>query len=256
MTAYIQETRALTRRWWQRFRREPTTMIFGLVQPVLWLVLFGNLFQKATTIPGVAAPSYIAFMTAGVVVMTILNSGLAGGIEMLFDRETGVLERLMAAPIRRSTLITSRFLFVMGITSLQALLILAAAFLFGVRTATGLGGVAMILLIGLLLGVGLISLSIALAFSIKSHGAFFAFLGFISLPLIFLSSALAPLATMPAWLRLLAELNPMTYTIEAVRALVLKGWIWGLVAQVVAVLLFFDAVCLWIGARILRRTLG
>ncbi len=253
MSHYLQEAAALMMRWFKRLSRAPMSIAFSLIQPVLWLLLFGNLFQKATVMPGFQAPNYITFMVAGVIVMTVLNDTLFGGVELLFDKENGFLERLLATPMSRSTLIVSRFAFVMTVTTMQSLIILGLAALLGVRLATGLPGVAMILVIGMLFGLGLIAISLSLAFTMGGHGDFFSLIGFITLPLIFLSSALAPLQAMPGWMRAIAQLNPMTYTIDAVRALILEGWAWGTIIQVVAILIVFDAVCLLIGSQVLRR---
>ncbi len=259
MKEYWQEISALTLRWIRRLSRERFSMLFTLVQPMLfWLIFFGNLFQRAADTQVVQAPNYISFLAAGVVVMTVLNNGLAGGVDLLFDKENGFLERLMSTPIRRSSIILSRFLFVMGVTSLQVLVILGVAFLFGVRPATGLLGVAVILLIGMLFGVGLTAISMAMAFSVKSHGDFFSVLGFLSLPMIFLSSALVPLSAMPAWMSFLARFNPMTWAIDAVRPLMLSGWAEALpkVAMVLVVMAVFDALCLYGGARAFRKAMG
>ena len=142
MKEYRQEISALTMRWVRRLSREKFSMLFTLVQPMLfWLIFFGNLFQRAADAQVTQAPNYISFLAAGVVVMTVLNNGLAGGVDLLFDKENGFLERLMSTPIRRSSVILSRFIFVMTITSLQVLVILGVAWLFGVTPATGLGGV-------------------------------------------------------------------------------------------------------------------
>jgi ABC-2 type transport system permease protein len=259
MPEYWQEVSALTLRWVRRLSREKFSMLFTLVQPMLfWLIFFGNLFQRAADTQVVQAPNYISFLAAGVVVMTVLNNGLAGGVDLLFDKENGFLERLMSTPIHRTSVIMSRFLFVMGITSMQVLVILGVAWLFGVRPATGLAGVAMILLIGMAFGVGLTAISMAMAFSVKSHGDFFSVLGFLSLPMIFLSSALVPLAAMPGWMGFLAKFNPMTWAIDAVRPLILQGWAEALphVGMVIVVMLIFDAICLYGGARAFRRTIG
>ena len=67
---------------------------------IFWLIFFGNLFQRAADIQVLQAPSYMSFLAAGVVVMTVLNNGLAGGIDLLFDKENGFLERLMSTPIQ------------------------------------------------------------------------------------------------------------------------------------------------------------
>ena len=244
MQDYAQEVGALTMRWVKRLSREKFSMLFTLFQPmVFWLIFFGNLFQRATDTQVVQAPSYIAFLAAGVVVMTILNNGLAGGVDLLFDKENGFLERLMSTPISRTSVIISRFIFVMTITSLQVLVIL---------------GVAVIIGIGLLFGIGLTAISMALAFSVKSHGDFFSMLGFLSLPMIFLSTALVPLTAMPWWMSWLARLNPMTWAIDAVRPLILTGWTAALpsIAIVVVVMVVFDAVCLYGAAKAFQKTLG
>lgn len=164
----------------------------------------------------------------------------------------------MSTPIRRSSVILSRFLFVMAITSMQVLVILGVAWLFGVQPATGLLGVLVILLIGMAFGVGLTAISMAMAFSVKSHGDFFSVLGFLSLPMIFLSSALVPLAAMPTWMGVLAQFNPMTWAIDAVRPLILSGWADALpkVGMVALVMAIFDALCLYGGAKALRRAMG
>jgi len=259
MHEYLQEIGALTMRWVRRLSRERFSMLFTLVQPMLfWLIFFGNLFQRAADTQVMQAPNYISFLAAGVVVMTVLNNGLAGGVDLLFDKENGFLERLMSTPIHRTSVILSRFIFVMAVTSLQVLVILGVASLFGVHPATGFLGVAVILLIGILFGVGLTAISMAMAFSVKSHGDFFSALGFLSLPMIFLSSALVPLTAMPTWMQALAMLNPMTWAIDAVRPLILSGWTQALprVGMVVVIMLIFDAVCLYGSHRAFQRSLG
>jgi ABC-2 type transport system permease protein len=259
MHEYVQEVGALTMRWVRRLSREKFSMLFTLVQPMLfWLIFFGNLFQRAADVQVTQAPNYISFLAAGVVVMTVLNNGLAGGVDLLFDKENGFLERLMSTPINRTSVVLSRFVFVTTITCLQVLVILGVAWFFGVEAATGLPGIAMILLISMLFGVGLTAISMALAFSVKSHGDFFSVLGFLSLPMIFLSSALVPLQAMPAWMSFLAKFNPMTWAIDAVRPLILSGWTEALpkVGMVVMIMLVFDAICLYGSARAFRRAMG
>jgi ABC-2 type transport system permease protein len=258
MKMLIQETTALTMRAVRRLARERISMAFGLIQPMLfWLILFGNLFQKTAQIPGFQAPNYITFLTAGVVVMTVLNSGLSGGVDLLFDKESGFLERLLSAPISRNSLIFSRFIFVMAITSVQILIILLVAFLlFGVYPHSGLLGLGFIMLVGLFFGLGLIAISLTLAFAIKGHGNFFALMGFLTLPLIFLSTALVPLQAMPGWMAFVAEFNPMTYAVEAVREVIIGGWFWGDMLKILVILLAFDAVSIGLSSRVFHRQVG
>jgi ABC-2 type transport system permease protein len=259
MHQYLQEISALTMRWVHRLSRERFSMIFTLIQPMLfWLIFFGSLFERATNTQVVQAPNYMSFLAAGVVVMTVLNNGLSGGVDLLFDKENGFLERLLATPIHRSSVILSRFLFVTTITALQVLVILAVAYLFGVRPVTGLLGIAVVLCIGMLFGVGLTAISMAMAFTVKSHGDFFSVLGFLSLPLIFLSSALVPLSAMPGWMSTLAQFNPMTWAIDAIRPLILSGWADALpkVGMVVVILMVFDAICLYGSTRAFQKAMG
>lgn len=256
---YRQEVLALTMRWVRRLSREKFSMLFTLVQPMLfWLIFFGSLFQHAANIQLLQAPNYMSFLAGGVVIMTVLNNGLAGGVDLLFDKENGFLERMMSTPIHRSSVILSRYLFVMAITGMQILVILSIAFLFGVRPETGLPGIAVILAIGMLFGVGLTAISMGIAFSVKSHGDFFSLLGFLSLPMIFLSSALVPLSAMPGWMQAVALVNPMTWVIDAVRPLILTGWDAAIpqIALAFVILAIFDAVCLYGGARAFRRAIG
>lgn len=256
---YIQEVSALLMRWVRRLSREKFSMLFTLIQPMLfWLIFFGSLFERAADTQIFQVPHYMSFLAAGVVVMTVLNNGLSGGVDLLFDKENGFLERLMSTPIHRTSVIVSRYLFVMVITSLQILVILTVAFFFGVTPETGLFGVALILLVGMMFGIGLTAISMAMAFSVKSHGDFFSVLGFLSLPMIFLSSALVPLSAMPGWMRSVAYLNPMTWVIEAVRPLIISGWESAIpqVATAFIILMIFDAICLFGGARAFQKAIG
>ncbi len=238
-TTLWREHRVLLGRWLARLRREPLAMLALLAQPMVWLVLFGHLFAKMA-VPG---GNYLRFMTAGAVVMTTFNACLTGGVELLFDRESGFLVRMLAAPASRVSLVTSRFAYLTVLTGAQGLIILAAAWLMGVRYASGIAGIAACLAIGALFGAGITALSMALAFSLRSHSQFFPITGFASLPLTFASTALVPLAQMPGWMRAVARLNPMTYAVDALRELVMTGWQVEALAGTVGALLAFDVCC-------------
>jgi ABC-2 type transport system permease protein len=234
-------------------RREPLALLALLAQPMVWLLLFGHLFAQMASAASVPGGSYLRFMTAGAVVMTTFNASLQGGVELLFDRETGFLTRMLAAPASRISLVTSRFIYLGALTGAQSLIILAAAWLMGVRYASGLGGIAACLVIGVLFGAGITALSMALAFSLRSHSQFFPITGFVSLPLTFASTALVPLALMPGWMRVVARLNPMTYTIDALRDLIMTGWQFAPLAGTAIALLVFDACCVAVATIALRH---
>lgn len=249
------EHRALLGRWLARLRREPLAVAALVLQPMVWLALFGHLFAHMAQAASVPGGSYLRFMTAGAVVMTTFNACLQGGVELLFDRESGFLVRMLAAPARRLSIVTSRFLHLAAVTGVQGLVILVAAYVMGVRYASGLGGIAACLATGAVFGAGVTALSMALAFSLRSHAQFFPITGFAGLPLTFISSALVPLALMPGWMQAAARLNPMTYAIDAVRTLILNGWRLAPVASAAGALLAFDVCAVALAALALRRGL-
>jgi ABC-2 type transport system permease protein len=172
---------------------------------------------------------------------------------LLFDRESGFLVRMLAAPASRLSLVTSRFAYLTVLTGAQGLIIMVAAWVMGVRYASGIGGIAACLAIGALFGAGITALSVALAFSLRTHSQFFPITGFAGLPLTFASTALVPLALMPGWMRPIARLNPMTYAINALRELIMTGWQIVPLAGTVGALLAFDVCCLAAASLALRH---
>ena len=253
---FMQETRALTRRWILRTRSEMGALILGLFQPLIWLVLFGHMFGKVATWNKAAfqTDNYLAFQTGGVIAFTILNNALMGAVPLLFDRENGYLFKLLAAPISRASLLVSRFIYVTVFSLTQALLILGCAYMMGVSVGNGAFGVLEILLAGALLCFGFTLLSIALVFVFPGHAAFFTAIGFVMTPILLLSDALMPLSAMPDWLQWLAWLNPLTHAVALMRPAVI-GPAAGPHSVVVPVvyLLAFDVLMLWFAAAMVKR---
>jgi ABC-2 type transport system permease protein len=247
------EQRALCGRWVARLRREPISVIALVAQPMVWLLLFSHLFARMAD--AAAVPDYLRFMTAGAVVMTTFNACIAGGVELLFDRESGLLTRMLASPAHRISIVTSRFAYLAALTGLQSLILLAVAYAVGVRYATGLAGIGVCLVIGTLFGAGITALSMALAFALRSHAQFFPITTFAGLPLTFASTALVPLALMPAWMRDIARINPLTLATDQLRSLFTVGWRPLSLAGTSGVLLAFDVCCVALAVVTLRRGL-
>lgn len=248
--SYWRATWVLTRRWIWRLKREPVGIVAAIVQPVIWLLLFGHLFSETVTDLG---HDYVAFITAGVLAMTVFGGAWDGGIDVLFDREAGIMQRILSAPIASGAIIMSRLLFVLGLTLFQCLFLLATAGLQGVVVVSGWPGIIVILAAGLLLGNGILCLSIALAFGLSGHSQFFSISSVLSLPLLFMSNALVPLEQMPPWLKTVAQVNPLTYAITLIRKTVLVGIDWQLVATTFIVLGLFSLLSLVLAVRSMRR---
>ena len=213
-----QETLALTRRLFLQLFRRPSTLVAGVLQPLIWLVLFGALFAKAPDglLPG--GGSYGRFLGAGVIVFTAFSAALNAGLPVMFDREFGFLNRLLVAPLRsRSSIVLASVLYITSLSLVQSLAIVATAALLGYGWP-GAAGLVLVMITLLLLVFAVTALSLGLAFALPGHIELIAVIFVANLPLLFASTALAPLSFMPAWLGWLAALNPLTFAIEPLRS--------------------------------------
>ena len=213
-----QETFALTRRLFLQLARRPSTLIAGVLQPLIWLILFGALFANAPEglLPG--GISYGRFLGAGVIVFTAFSGALNAGLPVMFDREFGFLNRLLVAPLRsRSSIVLASVFYITALSLLQSLAIMATAAVLGYGWP-GSAGLLLVIITLLLLVFAVTALSLGLAFALPGHIELIAVIFVANLPLLFASTALAPLAFMPAWLGWLASLNPLTFAIEPIRA--------------------------------------
>jgi len=223
----LQETLALTRRLFIQLQRRPSTLVAGIIQPVMWLVLFGALFQNAPQGLFGATTNYGQFLAAGVIVFTAFAGALNAGLPVMFDREFGFLNRLLVAPLAsRFSIVFASAIFIISQSLLQASVIVAAAAFLGagLPNAVGLGAIALVVF---LLALGVTAISLGLAFALPGHIELIAVIFVTNLPLLFASTALAPLSFMPQWLQVIATLNPLSYAIEPIRHLYLHSN-WGL----------------------------
>ncbi|MFN9426883.1 MAG: ABC transporter permease [Cyanobacteriota bacterium] len=213
-----QETLALTRRLFVQLVRRPSTLVAGVLQPLIWLLLFGALFAHAPAglLPG--GESYGRFFGAGVIVFTAFSAALNAGLPVMFDREFGFLNRLLVAPLRsRSSIILASVLYILSLSLVQSLAIVLVAGVLGYGWP-GVAGLLLVLLTLTLLVFAVTALSLGLAFALPGHIEMIAVIFVVNLPLLFASTALAPLSFMPAWLAWLASINPLTFAIEPIRA--------------------------------------
>ncbi|MDZ8033673.1 ABC transporter permease [Nostoc sp. DedSLP04] len=216
----VQETLALTRRLFIQLQRRPSSLVAGIIQPVMWLVLFGALFQNAPKgIFGNTATNYGQFLAAGIIVFTAFAGALNAGLPVMFDREFGFLNRLLVAPLAsRFSIVFASAIFIISQSLLQAAVIVAAAAFLGAGLPD-VAGLSAIALIVLLLALGVTAISLGLAFALPGHIELIAVIFVTNLPLLFASTALAPLSFMPKWLQVVATLNPLSYAIEPIRYL-------------------------------------
>lgn len=217
----VQETSALTRRLFIQLQRRPSTLLAGIIQPVMWLVLFGALFQNAPKGLFGESTNYGQFLAAGVIVFTAFGGALNAGLPVMFDREFGFLNRLLVAPLAsRFSIVLASAIFIATLSMVQTAVIIGMSALLGAGLPSPLG-LALVVAIVLTLVLGVTALSLGLAFSLPGHIELIAVIFVTNLPLLFASTALAPLSFMPTWLQWVASLNPLSYAIESIRYLYL-----------------------------------
>ncbi len=262
---FIQETLALTKRLFIQLQRRPSTLMAGVIQPFMWLVLFGALFSKAPQGLFGNDLSYAKFLAPGVIVFTAFSGALNAGLPVMFDREFGFLNRLLVAPLAsRYSIVAASTIYIIALSFIQtAVIVLASAFLGA--GLPGIAGLSAIALIVFLIVLGVTALSLGLAFALPGHIELIAVIFVTNLPLLFASTALAPLDFMAGWLQIIASLNPLTYAIEPIRYLYLHGdwainsvvmntpWLDINFGVVLLILLAFDALVLFAIQPLLRR---
>ena len=213
-----QETMALSKRQFLQLKRRPSSFVVGVVQPLMWLILFSALFSNAPKNFLPADQGYGNFIAAGLIVFTAFSGALNAGLAVMFDREFGFLNRILVAPLRsRSSVVFASVIHIWMISLIQSVVIMAAAGLLGYGWPVGSGIIIALTTLSMLI-LGVTAISLGLAFTLPGHVELLAVTFLINLPLLFASTALAPLSFMPAPMQWLASLNPLTYAIEPIRA--------------------------------------
>lgn len=269
LTQFLQETLALLKRLFIQLSRRPSFFLGSIVQPLMFLVLFGALFAGIPKGTFGIGNTYTEFLAAGVIVFTAFGSALNAGLPLIFDREFGFLNRLLVAPlVSRLSIVLASSLFIVSTALVQTLVIGLASLPLGAHFLGGFEGLLVVALAVMLLVFGFAALSIGLAFALPGHIEMLAAVFVLNLPLVFSSTALAPMNFMPTWLQVVASLNPLTYAIEPVRYLfVHHDWSWmspvlqspwgGSISLVgcLLILLAFDGLAIALVSGVLKKKL-
>lgn len=244
--------------WWvcwrelKHLQRQKIRIMLSLAQPIVWLALLGNLYQRIATIPGFPAPTYLDYMAPGVIIMVTLFGGIFGGMSVVWDRRLGFLQKMLASPVSRSSIVAGKMLSIAVQNGLQALLIFGLALAMGVNFSAGPVGVFPLILLVTLLSMVFAGLSLTLGAMLTSHEAMIAVTNFFTMPLMFTSSAMMPLEMMPDWLSRLARWNPLTYAIDPIRELFLYGWNTNSIVKGVVVLTLAAAIAAAIATNLFK----
>ena len=232
----IAESLTMTGRWLRTLARQPWYIALTLVQPLIWLLLFGALFERVTDLPGFGGDDYIAYLTPGIVVMTALFSGGWNGMGMLEDLRRGTLDRFLVSPVRRLPLIAGPLGQIAVVTVVQSLIIVGLSLAIGASYGGGVVGVAVLLVCALLLALAMAGLSNALALVTRQEETLIGAVQFIVLPATFVATAFMPRSLVPGWIADIAQYNPVDWAVTAGREALSADLDWGVVGGRVALL--------------------
>jgi ABC-2 type transport system permease protein len=239
----LSDTRHMTVRHLMALWRQPWWIAVSLVQPVIWLLLFGALFETVTDIPGFGSDNYIQFLAPGVVVMTAFFGAGWAGMPVIEDIDRGVIDRFLVSPVRRSSLISGRLTSWALTTAIQSLIIVALALIVGASFANNVLGVAVLIVVSILVGSAFGCLSIGLALLVRKEETLIAAVQFLVLPLSFVSVTFMQKDLMPGWMQTVSDFNPLNWAVEAGRDAVTVGTDWGAVAGKTGLLVAFLVLC-------------
>lgn len=222
MRAYIHDSLVIFRRSMTITLQNPLWILITLMQPVLYLSLFGPLLVRVASVPGFPGGDAWQVFVPGLLVQLGIFGASFVGFSIIAELRAGVIDRMMVAPVSRTALITGRVLRDMLVLTFQGGILVGAAYLFGLRVPI-LAVVAGVFIVALLGGT-FAYLSYAAGLALKTEDALAPLINSIALPVLLLSGILLPMTLAPAWLETLANLNPIKYVVDGLRAVFRGDW--------------------------------
>ncbi len=237
----------------RKLRHDPLELLTRAVQPTLWLVVFGQVMARLRGVP-TGQLTYLDFMAPGILAQSVLFIAIFYGIATIWERDLGILHKLLVSPATRTALVLGKALSA-GVRALsQAVIIYILAVLMHIDVNFRPANVTGVLVL-IVMGSALFSmLSVVVACLVQTRERFMGIGQILTMPLFFASNAIYPLSLMPAWLRTLSAINPLTYQVDALRALMVTGGVSTLGLGVdFGVLLFAIVVFVGLAARLYPR---
>lgn len=204
--------------------RTPAAIIPGILISVFFLFVYtGSLGNASNFLPGLAGKSYLAFILPVSIVSSALSGAGVAGQAIVRDIENGYFDKLLLTPISRSALLLGPMIAGAVTLGLQTVIVLAVGLLLGLESATGIGGMLVVVVLALILGVGFSGFTVSIALRTGSAAATQGG-SFLFFPLTFLTATFVPVALLSGWIKTAAVYNPITYILEAMRSVLLDGW--------------------------------
>jgi ABC-2 type transport system permease protein len=226
MKQLLRQTGWMVVRQSRNLMREPIWIALMIIQPLVWLLLYGQLFSRVGALRG-GAGSYVQFLTPGIICMNAFFGGSWAGMAMISDLDRHVIDRFLAAPTSRFAIILSRVTSAGMTAILQALLLLLVGLALGVRVHGGALGWLVAFAASALLATTFAGLSHGIALLVRKEASMIAAANFVGLPLLFISAILIPTSEMPGWIAQLSRFNPVNWGVQAARNAIVAGGHWG-----------------------------
>jgi ABC-2 type transport system permease protein len=251
MTTLVSHSGYLTMRSVRGLYRQPWYLAVTLVQPVVWLLLFGQLFKSVIGIPGftTGTGSYLEFLTPGVVIMTAPMSSAWAGTIYIEDMNRGVMDRLLASPVSRGAMMIGTLAYQSLTCIVQTVIVFVIAFVAGARFDNWRAGLTMTVVASVLLTVIFAAMSNAVALLARQQEALIGISQFLGLPLSFLSGAIMDTSLAPGWVGRAAKYNPVDWAVVASREALSADVDWGVVASRLGWLAAAAIVMAWLATR-------
>jgi ABC-2 type transport system permease protein len=222
VSGFVDKTLVIAEFELRKIRHDPTELLTRAVQPALWLLVFGQVFSRARVIPTGGLP-YLDFMAPGILAQSVLFIAIFHGIAIIWERDLGLVHKLLTSPSPRASLVLGKGMSAGTRALSQVAIVYGLALLLGVKINWNPVALAGVLGIAILGASCFATLSLIIACVVKTRERFMGIGQVLTMPLFFASNAIYPISLMPDWLKVISHLNPLTYEVDALRALMLTG---------------------------------
>jgi ABC-2 type transport system permease protein len=251
------DTRYLFVRSLKKLLRNPILLFFSLFQPIIFILLFTQLFSRFASIPGFPTSNYTVFAVAGIVLQNGFSSAFQSGTSMVDDLRSGFLVKMLATPVSRPAILLGRLSTDMFRVVVQSIIILFLAYLLGAYPDTGIPGYLLMLVTIAFFGLAWSGISLSIGLRTKSAETVFGIAGTLTFPLLFMSTALVPATFLPSWMSTVSQFNPISITVDALRAMMgIQGYDLSLIPKAYGVIAGIGILTMGATLYLFRKVVG
>jgi ABC-2 type transport system permease protein len=244
--------------WWMTHRqlkallRQPAVTVLTLVQPMIWLFLFGNLFRRVVELPGFGTASYLDYLVPGVVVMNAVSANMWTGMGTIEEIDRGTLNRFLTTPVSRGAIMNANVIVQALSTAFQSTIIVLLGWAAGAHYRGGAPGPVALVVVSMLLGTVFSALSNVFGMTLRQRESIIGLSVFLLLPLTFLSTAFMAKGLMPGWMQAVAAANPVNWALDAARSALAAHADWAATLVHAGWLLALAALMVWLSTLTFR----